>query len=111
MSADEQPTGWPDGLMRLLSITWPKPKTVPPHPLEIRLHEHGTNEPIESATGIVIVADVSNAPITARLTMLVDEDRLPLLGRDISRATLDDNGEPRTGQFTWVVAEMRIADE
>ena len=110
MSAED--TGWPDGLMRLLDITWPKSTGVPPHPVEIALHEHGTNLPIHSATDMVITASVTDPPMTARLTMLVGEDGLPLLGgRDEgNRIVLDEHGEPRTGEFTWVVAEMRVAE-
>lgn len=110
MNAEELPSGWPDGLMRLLRITWPKPTGYPPHPAEIQLHDHDTGRQIVSGLDMVLTATAGNAPITAELTMLIGGDGLPLIGEKL-RATCDEDGQPRTAVFRWVVAEMRIADE
>ena len=106
MSAES--AGWPDGLMRVLSITWPK--NQPMHPAEIKLHQHDTGIPLWAVTKMVLTADVVNAPIVAALTMLVDENGLPIDLDGCGPVVLDDAGDPRMGVFQWVVAEMRIAE-
>lgn len=107
-------------------ITWPKPEhgqvtvgptatptpevgTLAPH--MIQLADALTDEPIVSVTRLVITVDCNaGAPVLAEATALLDEDG-HLLGPGESPVRCDDDpSEFRTGTFTWIVAEMRVAD-
>jgi hypothetical protein len=121
VSEDEQPSGWPDGLMRLLIIEWPKTAVVmdgdtisgmTPSVHEINLIDWKTGLPLVTVTEMHLIMSFENGAIIAELTMLTDGEGLPLIATEPKQLlveSLDENGEIRTGVFRWTIAAMRIA--
>lgn len=103
-------TGWPDDLMRPLTIQWPTGDR-PLHAAEIAFFEYPFGQQIFSVTDMSLHASVGNVPILAELTMIVGVDGLPLLGDSFSlpEESLYPDGSPRTGVFWWSVVGMRTA--
>lgn len=103
-------TGWPDNLMRPLTIQWPTDGR-PLHAAEISLFEYPSGQQIFSVTDMSLHASAGNVPILAELTMIVGVDGLPLLGDAFSlpEESLHPDGSPRTGVFWWSVVGMRTA--
>jgi hypothetical protein len=108
VKSDDVYTGWPDGLMRPLTIVWPD-RDRPLHPVEIMFFEFPSGEPIYSVTDMVLRASAGNAPVTAELTMIIGADDLPVLGdmRCLPPGSVHADGSPRTGVFLWSVVGMR----
>jgi hypothetical protein len=94
-----------------LIIEWPRRREAAPgfaHVMpgwKVSLTDAITGEQITTATAVEIHADAQNI-VTAELTMFCDLDGKPVYGG--STFWPDDDGKPRTGTFSFLVAEMRV---
>lgn len=98
-----------------LIITWPKVHSngAPPVYAEITLADADTGIAIITAADLTLTVSYEQQVVAAEMTMLCDEDGKMLLaeanGSSIV-ASVDGNGEVRTGRFRWLVTEMRVAE-
>lgn len=69
----------------------------------VKVTDAATGKPVTTCLDVTVHAD-AGALVTADLTLLADEDGEPLLeGKPVVR-----DGEPLTGTFPFVVAEMKV---
>jgi len=72
---------------------------------DVKITDAATGKPFGTCSNVTVHAD-PGALVTADLTLLADKDGEPLLdGRVVTR-----DGEPLTGVFPFVVAEMRVRE-
>lgn len=68
--------------------------------------DHGSGEPLLSVMDVKLVISPDIPILTAEMTMLCDPDDKPLVGKHSTVCFIDD-GEPRSGLYRWLVAEIR----
>jgi hypothetical protein len=91
-------------------IEWPAPGRSPVLPgWGCSIFDAETGEPIVTVTRLKVPSVTADAQdvITADLTMLADENGMPVLGKVPQFIDVED-GEIPSGTFPFLVAEMRV---
>lgn len=99
----------PGSYRGVIIIEWPAPRSPGPYSAMagclLNISDAVTGKPIRTAVDVTIHAGAEHL-VTADLTLLADSDGEPIYDGE----PVPDGGGWRTGVFTFLVGEMRVAE-